>query len=398
MSGTWTSQHVLILGGGQLGRMLGEAAARLDVRVTVIDPAPGCPAATTTDRHVLASFRDTEAILAATERDLPDLATVEIENVSTEALRELRTRGVPVHPSPELLETIKDKLSQRDTLAAAGLPGPRYVEVASAPGDEAGNGALDLNAAARAVGLPAVQKLRFGGYDGRGVARVAAVAGKPAELPLSGASILEEQLELSTELAVLVARSSTGETRSYAPVEMQMDRELNLVRVVVYPAAVPADTTQEARRIAQAAVEALDGVGLFAVELFVTSAGKVLINEIAPRPHNSGHLTIEAAETSQFEQHLRAVLGLPLGSVEMRGAAAMVNLIGTGPEGSTRYTGLPEVLALPGVHLHLYGKRNCRPGRKMGHLTAIGQDRQESVERALSASAGLRVHGKEEDS
>jgi 5-(carboxyamino)imidazole ribonucleotide synthase len=384
MSGTTAPHQLLVLGGGQLGRMLGEAAARLDVRVTVIDPTSGCPAATTTDRHVLASFRDAEAIRAVTEAELPDLATVEIEDVSTEALRELRERGVPVHPSPELLDTIKDKLAQRNALAAAGLPGPRYVEVGP-----------DLSAAARTVGLPAVQKLRFGGYDGRGVARIETEA---AALPLTGPSILEEQLELSTEIAVLVARSSTGETRSYEPVEMEMDPELNLVRVVAYPAGIPADTAREARRIAEAAAEALHGVGLLAVELFVTRAGKVLINEIAPRPHNSGHLTIEAAQTSQFEQHLRAILGLPLGSAEMRTAAAMVNLIATGPEGPTRYTGLPKILAVPGIHVHLYGKHHCRPGRKMGHLTAIGQDRRECVERALSASAGLRVHGKEEDS
>jgi 5-(carboxyamino)imidazole ribonucleotide synthase len=240
-----------------------------------------------------------------------------------------------------------------------------------------------------------MQKLRFGGYDGRGVARVER---EDADLPLAGPSLLEERLELSTELAVLVARSSTGEVVAYEPVEMEMDPELNLVRAVVYPSSVPAGTATEAKRLAEGAVEALAGVGLFAVELFVTTDGRVLINEVAPRPHNSGHLTIEAAETSQFEQHLRAILGLPLGSVAMRGAAAMVNLIGTSPEGPTRYAGLAEVLAMPGVHLHLYGKGRCRPGRKMGHLTAVGVDQRECVDRAVAASKALRVYGEEEES
>lgn len=367
-----TRTQLLILGGGQLGRMLGEAAARLDVELTVLDPTPGCPAAATASRHIEASFTDFDAVVAAAAD--ADVVTVEIEHVSTAALREIARGGTPTRPAADVLETINDKLTQRRTLHAAGVPGPRFAP-------------LPETADAAAFGLPAVQKLRFGGYDGRGVA---ILNDTTSAAPLSGPSYLEELVDIDTELSVIVARSPTGETATYPPFEMEIDPELNLVQAVLYPASIPASVAAEAQRIAEQAVAAVDGVGINAVELFVTADGRVLVNEIAPRPHNSGHLTIEAAETDQFEQHLRAVLGLPLGSTRMREPAVMRNLIGAGTEGPTTYHGLAEALAIEGAHLHLYGKRVSRPGRKMGHITVCRADLAEA--RAAAAAAAEAIH------
>jgi 5-(carboxyamino)imidazole ribonucleotide synthase len=384
--------QLLVLGGGQLGRMLGAAAARLDIELTVLDPTPDCPAAATAGRHITAAFTDFDSVVAAGKE--ADIVTVEIEHVSIDALRELERLGIPTRPSARVLEIINDKLTQRRRLADAGVPGPRFGALPDR-GDTAGSAA--------AFGLPAVQKLRFGGYDGRGVAVVrgtgeagpaAADAGEgDTRLPFSGPSYIEELVDIETELSVLVARSSDGAVATYPPVETDMDPELNLVRSVFYPATVSPDIAAEADRVAGAATEAAGSVGITAVELFVTTGGRVLVNEIAPRPHNSGHLTIEAAETDQFEQHLRAVLGLPLGSTRMRGPAVMRNLIGAGAEGPATYDGLQNVLAVEGLHLHLYGKRTSRAGRKMGHLTVCRSELDDARSAAARAVAALRVTG-----
>lgn len=406
---------VLVLGGGQLGRMLGEAAARLDIALTVLDPTPDCPAAATTSRQVIGSFRDYNDVLRAAglEPDgggsepsggqggdsssrRPEAVTVEIESVSVQALDRIAAEGIPVHPAPAVIRVIQDKLAQRRRAEAAGLPVPRFAELPDPSNDPEGAAAV-----LRDFGIPAVQKLRFGGYDGRGVAMVPGrgetdrPGSEPGaeDLPLAGPSLLEAPVDMDREIAVLVARTPDGQCRSYPAVEMEMDPELHLVRAVLYPAQIPGATAEKARQIAEVAVEDLGGAGIFAVELFIARDGEVIINEIAPRPHNSGHLTIEAAETDQYEQHLRGILGLPLGSSRMHSAAAMVNLIGTGEAGPTVYQGYEEALAMDGVHLHLYGKQTCRPGRKMGHITAIAETREEARERALRAAEVLSVEG-----
>lgn len=205
--------------------------------------------------------------------------------------------------------------------------------------------------------------------------------------------MLETRVDIARELSVLVARSVTGETAVYEPFEMEMDPELHLVRSVLFPASLEPATAANAGKIAVAAAEALSVVGLCAVELFLSTGGEILVNEVAPRPHNSGHLTLEASETDQFEQHLRAILGLPLGSTRMRGPAAMRNLVATGAPGPTVYTGVQKALGTPGAHLHLYGKRESRPGRKMGHLTACADSLAEAKRLAAQAMAALSVRG-----
>jgi len=377
-----------LIGGGQLGLMLGEAAAAMDIAIHILDPDTQPPAARVAVRHVRGDLSDPAAIA-----ELADGCTVisyEIERGDPGTLRRL---GIPVEPAPATLEIIQDKLVQRRHLARGGIPMPGFAaleagatEPAAAEETAAEPAAGETAAQLRSFGFPLVQKARRDGYDGRGVVVHPAEAGAgelpESPIPWDDSCYVEEAVEITHELAVIVARSTTGETAVYDPVEMHFDDTLNLVDAVIYPAGVPDDTVGRARTVALDAVGLLPGAGVFAVELFVDSNGAVLVNEIAPRPHNSGHITIEAAETSQYEQHLRAILGLPLGDPSFRCAGVMRNILGGPVPGSTVYTGVAGALAVPGVHLHLYGKRESRPGRKMGHLTATGTEAWEHAEDA----------------
>jgi 5-(carboxyamino)imidazole ribonucleotide synthase len=368
-----------LIGGGQLGLMLGEAAAALDIAIHILDPDAQPPAARVSVRHVCGSLSDPNAIAELASRC--DVISYEIERGDPGTLRRL---GIPVEPVPATLEIIQDKLVQRRHLARGGVPMPKFaaLEAEAAEPADAGTVAGQL----RSFGFPLVQKARRGGYDGRGVVvhpvqpRAGEVPDSP--IPWDESCYIEEAVGIAHELAVIVARSTTGETAVYDPVEMHFNDALNLVDAVIYPARVPVETVNRAREVALDAVALLPGAGVFAVELFVTNGGAVLVNEIAPRPHNSGHITIEAAETSQYEQHLRAILGLPLGDPSFRCAGVMRNILGGPVSGSTVYTGVAGALAIPGVHLHLYGKRESRPGRKMGHLTATGADAWKHAEEA----------------
>ncbi|MDA3948508.1 MAG: 5-(carboxyamino)imidazole ribonucleotide synthase [Spirochaeta sp.] len=377
---TWRSpvQRVGLIGGGQLGLMLAEAASRLDVEIHILDPDRSPPAARVAVRHVRGSLDDPAAIaeLAAG----CDILSYEIERGDPGALR--RT-GVPVEPSPATLEIIQDKLVQRRFLARAEIPMPRFAAIED-----------DDATTVAAFGYPLVQKTRRGGYDGRGV--VIHRGGRSdgtlpdSPLPWDNRCYLEAAVAVKTELAVIVVRSRSGETAIYDPVEMHFDPNLNLVDAVIYPPTVTPDERERAREVAGAAVAVLPGAGVFAVELFVDDGGAVLVNEIAPRPHNSGHLTIEAAETSQYEQHIRAILDLPLGSTAFHRSAVMRNLLGGPVAGPTAYSGVAAALQIPGVHLHLYGKRESRPGRKMGHITVTGTN---AWEHAHTAWRRIGVNG-----
>ncbi|MFW5642767.1 MAG: 5-(carboxyamino)imidazole ribonucleotide synthase [Alkalispirochaeta sp.] len=367
-----------LIGGGQLGLMLGEAAAAMDVAIHILDPAEEPPALRVAVRHVRGELGDPSAI-AELARGC-DVISYEIERGDPGTLRRL---GIPVEPAPATLEIIQDKLVQRRHLARGSVPMPRFAALENAC---SGNG-TDLQTIAgqlRTFGFPLVQKARRGGYDGRGVMvhrREPEDGGIPdGPIPWDDGSYIEAAIEIVHELAVIVARSTTGETAVYDPVEMHFDDTLNLVDAVIYPAGVSAEVAGRAREVALDAVALLPGAGVFAVELFVDSEGTVLVNEIAPRPHNSGHITIEAAETSQYEQHIRGILGLPLGDTSFRSAGVMRNILGGPVSGPTVYTGIAGALAVPDVHLHLYGKRESRPGRKMGHLTATGADAWERAE------------------
>jgi len=373
-----------IIGGGQLGRMMTQKAKRLGFRVAVLDPSPGSPAGQLADFQITGEFDDGARLHALVERC--DLTTYDLEGIDVVALRALEKEGHLIRPSADLLELIQDKFGQRSHLARHGIPQPEFraIEGEATPEQLA------------AFGYPLVQKIRRGGYDGRGVALIRGEADHSKLLP--GPSYVERLVDIEKELAMIVARSVDGDMKGYALVEMVFDPRANLLEMLLAPARVAPEIAQRAEEIAMATVECLGGVGVFGVELFLSKSGEIVVNEVAPRPHNSGHYTYEACVTSQFEQHIRAVAGLPLGSVEQMRPAAMGNVLGhdEGGAGPPKLDGLAEVLAIPGAMVHIYGKAETRPFRKMGHVTVLGQDLEEARLKALKVKDTLRIRAGEQ--
>ncbi|HET7839525.1 MAG TPA: ATP-grasp domain-containing protein [Rectinemataceae bacterium] len=390
-------RRIGILGGGQLGRMAMEEARKYLAEIEVLTPDYPSPGAELADFAHIGELDDYEGLLefgAGVEA-----LSWEIESVGLEALYELERRGKAVLPGAAVLEAIQDKASQKAILEAKGIPTARWLHLESAPGG--GPDSRGLEAAAEALGgFPIVQKARRGGSDGRGVQVLGSAGSQALKMP----SIAEERIDFAKELAVVVARGPEGSTAVYPCVEMVFDERANLCDSVLAPAREGEAIRSRAERLALDCVAALDGwarertpggsgaVGVFGVEMFLTRDGEVLVNEIAPRPHNSGHFSIEACPSSQFDQYIRILLGLPLGSAELLRPAMMVNIIGEpGQTGEPVYLGLDAALAIPGVAVHLYGKRELRPFRKMGHLTAIGRSTKEAMDRAQAARAMIRV-------
>lgn len=344
-----------ILGGGQLGRMFIQEAIGLNVCVHVLDPAENAPCAAIANVFVQGDFADYETVLNFGKE--VDVLTIEIEHVNIEALEELERRGKLVFPRPAALRTIKDKGLQKLFYAAHNIPTAPFVLVEN-----------KTEAALHVSEGPFMQKLRTGGYDGKGVTPFRNEA--DLEHAFDAPSVLEQMVHFEKELAVIVARNASGELRVFPLVEMEFNSEANLVEFIFSPANVSVEVAQEAAEIAKKIVEQLDHVGLLAVELFLTKTGQLLVNEVAPRPHNSGHHTIEACYTSQYAQHMRAILNLPLGDTALRSAGVMINLLGEkGFTGTAKYEGLEEVLSTQGAYVHLYGKEETKPFRKMGHIT-----------------------------
>lgn len=359
--------------------MMIPAAAQLGCEVTVLDPTPESPAGQLAAAQIVGAFDDAESL-----RELAEQCTVttfDIETIATEPLQALAAEGHAILPAPELLELIQDKLKQKQHFVAAGIPTSDFIAI-DAP---------DARTLAD-FGLPLVQKARRGGYDGRGVAVFTDVVVAERVLPVP--SLAERYVDFRLELAVLVARNTHGDLRSYPVVEMVFDPEANVLDLLLAPARIDPEVAERAQALAIRTVEALDGVGVFGVELFLTRRGELLVNEVAPRTHNSGHWTIEACRTSQFEQHLRAILGLPLGDTTQHSPAAMVNLLGE-PDayGEAVIEGLDEALALPGVSVHLYGKHQVRPHRKMGHVTITATAVEDALALAQQVRACLRITG-----
>ncbi|MBU8912860.1 MAG: 5-(carboxyamino)imidazole ribonucleotide synthase [Spirochaetales bacterium] len=357
-------RRIGVIGGGQLGRMLILAGRPLGFQFGVLDRGQSAPAAAIADRFITGDLYDGAALEDLTS--WADVTTFEIEHTDTEALAELARRGARIVPEARLLALINDKLRQKRSLSEAGVSVPPFW--AEHPGT-----------------FPVVQKLRHGGYDGRGVA----VLSGPSDPVLDGVSYYEEKIALQAELAVIVARRQSGQVVAYPAVDMEFHPIANIVTGVVMPARVPVDVQARATEIAIHAVETLGGIGILAVELFWAENGEILVNEIAPRPHNSGHLTIEACETSQFEQHLRAICDIPLGSAQIRCAAASVNLLGMpDASGPPNLRNIPALMEHPRAHVHWYDKSEVRPFRKMGHVT-ITAERSEDAVRAIEALGRL---------
>lgn len=352
---------IALLGGGQLGRMFIENALRYDAIVHVLDPDPGAPCAGIAHRFVQGHFADRDTVLRFAAD--ADVVGIEIEHVSADALQELKRMGKRVIPDPDVLRTIQDKGLQKEFYRTHGIPSPEYV-LCDGPEAVARHSHL----------MPGFLKARTGGYDGRGVMPM----NGPEDVAraFAGPSVLEQRVDILAELAVIVVRSAGGQQVAYDPVEMVFDPRYNLVDHLRAPARVDKDTAARATALAMQVAEAFGHPGIYAVELFLDRNGRVLVNETAPRAHNSGHHTMEACHSSQFDQLLRLYLGQPLGDTKLRHHAAMLNLVGEGGTGRPHLKGMDDVLHMPGAYLHLYGKRETRTGRKMGHVTLTAQDHQ----------------------
>ena len=368
-----------LIGGGQLGRMMVKAAKRLGCHCVVLDPVPGSPAAQVAGHQIVGDYRDPSKL-----RELVascDITTFELEDVDTETLLVLESEGHAIRPRPALLAMVQDKLCQKRFLAEAGIPTSPFRDLPDITPESF-----------EAFGYPLVQKARRGGYDGRGVAVMTHPGVFDSHLPVP--SFVERYVDAEKELAVMVGRSVDGECRAYPTVEMRFHADGNVLDFLVAPANIPGEVAERAEALALQTVEAMQGVGVFGIEMFLTPDGELLVNEVAPRTHNSGHHTIEACVTDQFEQHLRAILGLPLGETRQLSPATMVNLLGaTGYGGRPVIAGLRAVLQIPGVCVHIYGKAVTKPGRKMGHVTIIDDDVDAACEKARQVRKLIQIRG-----
>jgi len=370
-----------VLGGGQLGKMLALEAGKWGLPFFVLDTSADFPAGPYCTGFTEGSFKDFDDVYQFGKDK--DVVTIEIEHVNTDALIKLQEEGVKVHPNPQALNIIKDKGLQKQFYKDKGLVSSefRLFDDEKAVKDAITNGNLSY---------PFVQKTRTAGYDGRGVAIIKSASS--IDKLLQGPCIIEPLVDIEKEIAVVVARNANGQINTFPPVEMDFNPEANLVEYLYCPADISYTILQEADDLARKIIEAYDICGLLAVEFFLTKDGQILINEVAPRTHNSGHHTLDSCETSQFEQQLRAILNLPLGSTAMTSPAVMVNLLGepdfTGP---AIYEGMFDCLQTDGVHIHLYGKKITKPFRKMGHATIVDKDLANAKQKATFIKDNLKI-------
>lgn len=365
-----------ILGGGQLGRMLIQAGIDFNLSFAVLDPDPEAPCAGLAEFHC-GKLTDYDTVLRF--GSTCDIITIEIENVNTDALKELVRQGKTVLPEPSVIELIQDKRVQKEFYRRNGIPTAEFYLTENAEDVRKHQGFL-----------PFVNKLGREGYDGRGVQimRVESDLANAWEAP----SLVESLVDFDKEIAVIVARNTAGEIKTFPAVEMVFHPIQNLVEYLFSPAELSPAIADAADAIARKVITDLNMTGLLAVEMFVTRDGQVLINEMAPRPHNSGHQTIEGNMTSQYEQHLRSILGLPLGDTSTIMPSAMINLLGEpGQTGPARYQGFHETVATSGVFVHLYGKKITKPFRKMGHVTILGESVTALKEKAKFVKETLKV-------
>jgi len=370
-----------MIAGGQLGKMLIQEASKWDIITYVLDNEENCPAGKIASHYVKGHHLDFDAVYRFGK--MVDILTYELENINIEALKKLKSEGLKIVPDPEILELIQDKGLQKEFYDKHGIPTAAFKifdsEAAILEGIEQGD-----------ITFPFVQKLRRGGYDGRGVAVINNKNDIYKILP--GASVIEEKVEIEKEISVITGRNKASEIKSFPVVEMVFDPHANLVDKIICPSSVTAEQSEKAIAFSGKIIDLLNLEGLLAVELFIDSTGRVLVNEVAPRPHNSGHHTIESIITSQFEQHLRAILNLPLGSTELKLPSVMVNIVGTeGHEGPVIYEGLTECMAIEGVKIHLYGKKITRPYRKMGHITVMASSLEDALKKAEQVKQLIKV-------
>ena len=370
-----------ILGGGQLGKMLLTETRKFDIQTLVLEPSEEAPARYSCNGFYKGSLMDFDTVYQFGK--MVDLLTIEIENVNLDALDKLEEEGLPIYPSPKTLRLIQNKGKQKDYYVSNDIPTSPHQRF------------VDLNDLRTALAkdeleFPFVWKCAQFGYDGNGV-KICRSALDLVKLP-DVECIAEEMVPFKNELAVIVARSVSGEVKTYPVVEMEFHPEANQVEYVICPARIDEKVAQKATEVALKVSEAFNHVGLLAVEMFQTEDDEILVNEVAPRPHNSGHYSIEASYTSQFENHLRAILNLPLGNTDSKVAGIMVNLVGEeGFSGQVVYENIEKIMAIDGVTPHIYGKRETRPFRKMGHVTIVNENMTEARKIAEEVKNSIRV-------
>jgi 5-(carboxyamino)imidazole ribonucleotide synthase len=366
-----------ILGGGQLGRMLIQQAINYNVTVKVLDPDREAPCRKLCDEFIVGSLGDYESVYNFGKK--VDMITIEIEKVNVEALEQLEREGVLVYPQPRIIRLIQDKGLQKQFFKENDIPTADFQVISSADQLKQSH-----------IPFPYIQKLRRDGYDGKGVYKV--VDESYLDKAFKEPSIIERLVDFEKEIAVIVARNENGEVKAFPMVEMEFNPEANLVEFLIAPSTLPFEVHQEAEQIAKRIAETLKIVGILAVEMFLDKSGRILVNELAPRPHNSGHQSIEGNVVSQFEQHLRAIFNQPMGDTACLNNAIMVNILGEpGHEGPAVYQGIEKILKLAGVYVHLYGKALTKPFRKMGHVTIVDADREKAIEKARFVQETLKV-------
>jgi 5-(carboxyamino)imidazole ribonucleotide synthase len=370
-----------ILGGGQLGKMILSETRKFDIQTYILDPSAAAPSQFGATQFFIGNLMDFDTVYQFGK--MVNLLTIEIENVNLDALDQLEAEGLPVFPSPKTLRLIQNKGKQKDFYVENNIPTSPHRRF------------VDLNALREAVTsstveMPFVWKCAQFGYDGNGV-KIVRSAIDLINLP-DVECISEQMVPFKNELAVIVARSVSGEIKTYPVVEMEFHPEANQVEYVICPARIDKKVAQKATEIALQVSKAFNHVGLLAVEMFQTANDEILVNEVAPRPHNSGHYSIEASYTSQFENHLRAILNLPLGNTASKVAGIMVNLVGEeGYSGQVVYENIEKIMAIDGVTPHIYGKRETRPFRKMGHVTIVNEDMAKARKIAEEVKNSIRV-------
>jgi len=370
-----------MLGGGQLGRMSLQEAYNLNLHISILDPSSDAPCKALTDDFVQGDFKDFDTVYQFGQDK--EVMTIEFEDVNADALQKLEEEGVKVFPQPQILKLIQDKGLQKQFYQTHGLPTSPFELIEDK--NEIANSKLNF---------PLFQKLRTSGYDGYGVQKINST--NSLDQAMDGPSVLEEGVDLQTELSVIIARNESGEVKHFPLVELAFNPKANMVEFLFSPASVSKSIEAKAYALATKLMNKLEMVGLLAVEMFLNTDGELLINEIAPRAHNSGHHSIEGNYTSQFGQHLRAILNLPLGNTDIQNAAVMVNLLGEeGHTGEAIYQGMEDALKLEGVYPHLYGKNQVKPFRKMGHITVIDKDVKKAKVKARKVKGMVKVVSKE---
>ncbi|MGI9560609.1 MAG: 5-(carboxyamino)imidazole ribonucleotide synthase [Flavobacteriaceae bacterium] len=378
----FSSKHKLgILGGGQLGKMMLYNTRKFDINTSVLDPNNEAPSRLACNHFVQGDLMDFETVFNFGKK--VDTLTIEIENVNVEALKALEKEGVKVYPDSNTLATIQNKAEQKRFYIKHQLPTAALKAYNN-------KSTLEKAISENVQSLPFVWKSARFGYDGNGV-KIIRKHSDLDQLP-NGECIAEDLIPFKNELAVIVARNPKGEIKSYPVVEMEFHPEANQVEYVLCPARIPESVAKKATDVALKTAAAFQHVGLLAVEMFLTQNDNILINEVAPRPHNSGHQTIEASQTSQFEQHLRAILNLPLGSTKNKACGVMVNLVGAeGHQGAVVYKNIEAIMALEGVTPHIYGKKMTRPFRKMGHVTIVNSSIEKARKIAQKVKESINV-------